>query len=52
MTQLKLLQSSGHAFFDASFLRAIRRASPLPTLPADFEGEFLDIELRFSARDA
>lgn len=51
VTQLELLQSSGHVLFDASFLRAIKRASPLPTLPADYEGEFLDIELRFSARD-
>jgi TonB family protein len=51
VAQLKLLQSSGHALFDASFLHAFKRASPLPTLPADYEGEFLDIELRFSARD-
>jgi TolA protein len=51
VTQLKLTQSSGHALFDASFLRAIKRASPLPTLPTDYEGEFLEIELHFHVRE-
>ena len=52
VTDLQLLQASGHARFDTSFMRAIRRVLPLPALPVDYEGEFLDIELHFRLPDA
>jgi TonB family protein len=48
---LDLVQSSGNALFDASLVRAIHRASPLPELPADYPKDLLEVEMRFSARE-
>jgi TonB family protein len=50
--QLHLVQASGHPLFDASLIRAIKRASPLPVLPADYPGEKLEVEMRFRARES
>jgi colicin import membrane protein len=50
--QLHLVQASGHPLFDASLIRAIKRASPLPVLPADYPGEMLEVEMRFRARES
>lgn len=50
--QLKLVQSSGNSLFDASLMRAIQRAVPLPVLPDDYPGELLEVEMRFSSRDS
>lgn len=50
--QLHLVQASGNPLFDASLIRAINRASPLPVLPADYPGERLEVEMRFSARES
>jgi len=49
VTQLELVQPSGNALFDASLLRAIRRASPLPSLPADYALDSLEVVMRFRA---
>jgi colicin import membrane protein len=49
--RLDLVQSSGNALFDASLVRAIKRASPLPELPADYARDVLEVEMRFSARE-
>ncbi len=45
--QLKLVKPSGNALFDASLLRAIRRASPLPAFPDDYPIDILEVEMRF-----
>lgn len=50
--QLHLVQASGNPLFDASLIRAIQRASPLPVLPADYPGEMLEVEMRFRARES
>lgn len=42
-----LEESSGNSRFDASLLSATKKASPFPPLPVDFEGNFLEIGLRF-----
>ncbi len=47
---LELVKPSGNALFDASLLRAIRRASPLPALPADYLVDVLEVEMRFRAQ--
>ncbi len=47
--QLELVKSSGNGLFDASLLRAIRRASPLPALPDDYPVDVLEVEMRFRA---
>ena len=49
VTQLELVQPSGNTLFDASLLRAIRRASPLPSLPEDYPVDVLEVEMRFRA---
>ncbi len=50
VVQLELVKASGNTLFDVSLLRAIRRASPLPTLPADYPAEILEVEMRFRAQ--
>ncbi len=47
--QLELIKPSGNGLFDASLLRAIRRASPLPALPDDYPVDILEVEMRFRA---
>ena len=42
-----LEESSGHRRFDDSLLSATKKASPFPPLPVDFEGNFLEVGLRF-----
>ena len=48
--QLRLLQHSGNPLFDESLQRAIKQAQPLPALPDDYSGSFLEVELRFRPR--
>jgi TolA protein len=50
--QLRLVQASGNPLFDASLIRAIKRASPLPVLPVDYPSEVLEVEMRFRARES
>ncbi len=52
MTQIEILETSGNPLFDDSLLRAIRRAEPLPVLPEDYHGAFLEVELRFRPGEA
>lgn len=40
-------KSSGDKAFDASLLKAIKKAAPFPPLPVDMEGSFLETGLRF-----
>ncbi len=47
VVQLELVKPSGNTLFDASLLRAIRRASPLPALPDDYPLDILEVEIRF-----
>jgi TonB family protein len=49
VVQLELVKPSGNTLFDASLLRAIQRASPLPALPADYPVDVLEVEMRFRA---
>lgn len=39
--------SSGNRRFDESLINAIKKASPFPPLPHDFEGSYLEMGLRF-----
>ena len=52
ITKLQLLKPSGNVLFDESLLRAIKQAAPLPALPNEYVGEFLDVEMRFRVGDA
>jgi TonB family protein len=52
VAQLRLLQSSGNQLFDDSLLRAIKHASPLPPLPEDYQGAFLEVEMRFRPHES
>jgi len=49
--QLHFIQRSGNARFDDSLQRAIKQAEPLPPLPEDYTGRFLEAELRFRPID-
>lgn len=40
-------KSSGNQAFDASLLKAVKKAAPFPPLPIDLEGSFLETGLRF-----
>ncbi len=40
-------ESSGNPRFDESLMDAIKKASPFPPLPADFEGAYLETGFRF-----
>ena len=40
-------KSSGDKAFDASLLKAVKKAAPFPPLPVDMEGSFLETGLRF-----
>lgn len=40
-------KSSGEEAFDASLLKAVKKAAPFPPLPVDMEGSFLETGLRF-----
>lgn len=40
-------KSSGDQAFDASLLKAVKKAAPFPPLPIDLEGSFLETGLRF-----
>ena len=40
-------ESSGNPNFDASLMDAIKKASPFPPLPSDFEGPYLETGFRF-----
>ena len=47
IAKLELLQASNNPLFDESLLRAIRQVEPLPALPEDYGGTFLELELHF-----
>ncbi|MCZ6874523.1 MAG: TonB family protein [bacterium] len=47
ITKLELLKASNNPLFDESLLRAIRQVEPLPALPEDYGGTFLELELHF-----
>jgi colicin import membrane protein len=49
VARLQIIQTSGNPLFDDSLMRAIKQASPLPPLPEDYQGTFLEIEMRFRA---
>jgi TolA protein len=52
VTRSQLLKTSGNPLFDESLLRAIKQADPLPPLPEDYQGESLEVELRFKPRES
>ena len=52
VAHLKLLQPSGNPLFDESLLRAIKHAAPLPPLPEDYQGTFLEVEMRFRPHES
>jgi colicin import membrane protein len=52
VAHLKLLQPSGNPLFDDSLLRAIKQAAPLPPLPEDYQGAFLEVEMRFRPHES
>ncbi|MCX7635370.1 MAG: TonB C-terminal domain-containing protein [Syntrophales bacterium] len=51
LADVTLEKRSGNATFDASALRAVRKAAPLPPLPAWFSGGSLEVGIRFHADD-
>jgi len=49
--QLRFTQRSGNALYDESLQRAIKQAEPLPPLPEDYTGRFLEVDMRFRPTD-
>ncbi|MFH2011178.1 MAG: energy transducer TonB [Pseudomonadota bacterium] len=44
-------KSSGNSYFDKSALRAVEKANPLPSLPADHKEVYLEIGVRFHSSE-
>jgi len=49
--QLRFTQRSGNVLYDESLQRAIKQAEPLPPLPEDYTGRFLEVDMRFRPTD-
>lgn len=47
LLEVSVEKSSGDQAFDASLLKAVKKAAPFPPLPVDMEGSFLETGLRF-----
>lgn len=48
---LKIVRRSGDASYDASVVRAVTNASPLPPPPPEVRKDFADVELTFRPKD-
>ncbi|MEW6615271.1 MAG: TonB family protein [Thermodesulfobacteriota bacterium] len=48
---IKFEKTSGNAYFDKSVLRAVEKANPLPSLPVEHKGGYLDIGVRFHSSE-
>lgn len=51
IAELRVVQPSGDAPYDASVLRAVRGASPLAPPPEKYRADFADVELTFQPGD-
>ncbi|GIX48370.1 MAG: hypothetical protein KatS3mg131_2581 [Candidatus Tectimicrobiota bacterium] len=51
VVHFELLQGSGNELFDASLRRAVQQAAPLPPLPEDYRGAYLEVLIRFRPRE-
>lgn len=47
LMETRVEKSSGNPRFDGSLLNAVKKASPFPPLPKDFEGGQMDVSFRF-----
>lgn len=47
LMETRVEKSSGNHRFDESLLNAVKKASPFPPLPKDFEGRQMDVSFRF-----
>ena len=47
ITHARIVTSSGLPFVDRAALRAVIASSPLPPLPADYDGAYLGIQVAF-----
>ncbi|MBI5827083.1 MAG: cell envelope integrity protein TolA [Deltaproteobacteria bacterium] len=47
LMETRVEKSSGNPRFDDSLLNAVKKASPFPPLPKDFEGKQMDVSFRF-----
>lgn len=47
LMETRVEKSSGNQKFDESLLNAVKKASPFPPLPKDFEGKQMDVSFRF-----
>ncbi|MCX7816713.1 MAG: TonB C-terminal domain-containing protein [Syntrophales bacterium] len=47
VTQVKIEKSSGDEVYDRTTIRAVHKASPFPPLPEWYEGDYLDVGIRF-----
>lgn len=47
VTLARLEDGSGIAFFDQTAMRALQSATPLPPLPAGYDGEWLGVHFGF-----
>jgi colicin import membrane protein len=48
---IKFEKTSGNSYFDKSVLRAVEKANPLPSLPVEHKGGYLDIGVRFHSSE-
>jgi TonB family protein len=51
VSEVGLAESSGNAAYDASVLRAVQRANPLPPPPAKYTNEFRDFLIEFHSEE-
>jgi TonB family protein len=51
ITSFKIEKGSGDVAFDESVTRAVRAASPLPSIPSSVTGKEKEVVFRFSAKD-
>ncbi|MBN1664973.1 MAG: TonB family protein [Deltaproteobacteria bacterium] len=50
-TELQFEKRSGNRFFDESAMRAVRKASPFPPLPAEIGESSVDLGIRFHSQE-
>ena len=51
ITDIQVGGASGTSVLDASARRAVEQAGPYPPLPPEYEGDWLDLGVRFTAAE-
>lgn len=51
IVKLRIVQPSGDPSYDESVLRAVKKSSPLPAPPENYQSDFADVQLTFRPQD-